>query len=515
MKNVKKLLALGLASAMTLSLASCCNENNNPATGNEGSNASNVTENSSGAGSTENNTPSGTSADGKRIINIGTWWAQHYDSGDTALEDSEDYANSIDKEGDDEAKLEENALNRQIFEWKFANVDTLEQKYNIEFYWKNLTFTGVQESINTSILAGTPDCDIYLVDLGMALPAQMNGLALDLKTVLPADADVFTDQKIISYMDLGDGKVSILKRVEAQSAVEATYPLAFNMQILEDYNLEDPRDLYARGEWTWDIFNQYCQTLTDDTDGDGQIDQYGYCGYEFETFENLMMSNGASIATGKTQTLDSAGVGEALQQMYDMYNVYNVCYPYDFEGNASDSMRNQYTQGNIGFFPMAAWISAGNGDYDWDGSIGYTLPFDIAYVQWPVGPSGSQETNAGKNQTSGEFYIIPAGVKDPETVYDFLYDYWNWGPDEETTAEYRDNRAALNWWYSVTAKNADLQEQNFAVMNDIGSRTIFDLWNSMGISYDFISLIRGEVTPAQFQETYKQQIQDGLDAYFK
>ena len=37
----------------------------------------------------------------------------------------------------------------------------------------------------------------------------------------------------------------------------------------------------------------------------------------------------------------------------------------------------------------------------------------------------------------------------------------------------------------------------------------------MGISYDFISLIRGEVTPAQFQETYKQQIQDGLDAYFK
>lgn len=170
MKNVKKLLALGLASAMTLSLASCGNENNNPATGNEGSNASNVTENSSGAGSTENNTPSGTSADGKRIINIGTWWVQHYDSGDTALEDSEDYANSIDKEGDDEAKLEENALNRQIFEWKFANVDTLEQKYNIEFYWKNLTFTGVQESINTSILAGTPDCDIYLVDLGMDCP---------------------------------------------------------------------------------------------------------------------------------------------------------------------------------------------------------------------------------------------------------------------------------------------------------------------------------------------------------
>ncbi|MDE7224328.1 MAG: extracellular solute-binding protein, partial [Acetatifactor sp.] len=349
---MKKFLALGLASAMALSLASCGNDDNgDPTPSSEGNNASNVSESNNEGSSAEDNTPSGTTADGKRILNIGTWWVQHYDSGDTSLEDSEDYANSIDKEGDEPDKLEQNAINRQIFEWKFADVDTIEQKYNIEFYWKNLTYTGVQESINTSILAGTPDCDLYLVDTGMALPAQMNGLALDLKTVLPADADVFTDQKIISYLDMGDGKACILQRVQAQTAVEATYPLAFNMQMLEDYNLEDPRELYARGEWTWDIFNQYCQTLTDDTDGDGQTDQYGFCGFANDTFEQLMMSNGASIATGKTQTLDSAAVGEALQQLYDMYNVYNICYPYDFEGSDSDSMRNQYTQGNIGFFP--------------------------------------------------------------------------------------------------------------------------------------------------------------------
>lgn len=36
MKNMKKLLALGLASAMTLSLASCGNNNDTPATGSEG-----------------------------------------------------------------------------------------------------------------------------------------------------------------------------------------------------------------------------------------------------------------------------------------------------------------------------------------------------------------------------------------------------------------------------------------------------------------------------------------------
>ena len=224
------------------------------------------------------------------------------------------------------------------------------------------------------------------------------------------------------------------------------------------------------------------------------------------------MSNGANIASGETETLSSAGVAEALQMMSDMYNVYNVCYPYDFEGTPSDSMRNQYTEGNIGFFPIAAWIASGNGDYDYDGSKGATLPFDTAYVRWPVGPSGNKDSNAGKNLTAGEFYIIPAGVVEPEKVYNVLYDMWNWF-DGDTSI--RDDKKALNWWYGVTAKTEELQNANFDVMKDCGANTTFDLWNSMGFDYDLQSLIKGETTPAQFQETYKQQVQDGLDAFYK
>lgn len=516
MKAYKKLLSAGLIGAMALSLVACGGSNGttNNGTGNSGtsnSGTSNSGTSNTGSGSATANGFTRTDANGNRVFYIGSWWVQHYDSADENLDASPDYANSIDKDTDDEATKAQNAINRKVAELKFANVDTLEQKYNATFFWQNLTYTGVQESITTSVLAGTPDADIYLVDTGMAIPAQMNGLAVDLKTVLPADADVFTDQKVISYLDLGDGKACILKRVEAQSSVEATYPLGFNMQMLEDNNLEDPRDLYARGEWTWDKFVEYAKALTQDTDGDGQIDQYGYCGFEGETFENLMMSNGAGIAIGTKQTLDSAPVGEALQMLYDLYNVYNVCYPYDYEGTPSDSMRNQYTQGNIGFFPIAAWIQSGNNDYDWDGDGSTELPFDVAYVRWPVGPSGNQETNAGKNSTSGEFYIIPAGLADPENVYNFLYDYWNWMDGDYSL---RDSKETLNWWYSVTGRTTEMQEANFNVMNDCGQHTQLDLWNSMGITYDLQSVMKGEVTPAQFQETYKQEVQDGLDAYF-
>ncbi len=73
----------------------------------------------------------------------------------------------------------------------------------------------------------------------------------------------------------------------------------------------------------------------------------------------------------------------------------------------------------------------------------------------------------------------------------------------------------MYWWYAVTASDETLQNENFSIMEDVGSRETFELWNQLGISYDLQSLIKGETTPAQFQETYKQQVQDALDAYFK
>lgn len=504
MKKSRKLLALLLSVVMIIGLTGCGKDEGNKVVENgDVANNGGVVDNGD-----KTNTPSAKNDE----ITIGTWWVQYYDSTHTALDDDPSYAAAttiLSTDNEDAVKTKQNS--QKIAELKFANVKTIENKYGVKFYWENLTYTGVKDSINTSILAGTPDCDIYLVDTGMAIPAQINGLALDLKTILPADSDLFTTQNNISYMDLGDGKACILYRVEAQKSVEATYPLGFNIQMLEDNNLEDPRDLYARGEWTWDKFIEYCQVLTQDTDGDGQNDQYGYCGFESETLENLMMSNGGNIASGVTQTLTSTPVAEALQLMYDMYNVYNVCFPYDFEGTPSDSMRGQYTQGNIGFFPIAAWITANTKDYDSDGTVGFTLPFDIAYVRWPVGPSGNQETNAGKNLAAGEFYMIPAGTPEPEKVYNVLYDMWNWY-DGDTSI--RDDKTTLNWWYKVTAATEELQELNFNVMKDCGEHATLDLWNSLGFNYDIMSLIKGETTPAQFQETYKQQVQDALDAYY-
>ena len=497
MKNFKRILAVVLAMSMILSLAACSSDDNSSSTKERETQIA-------------NNGDVATTAKRTNDVVIGTWWVQHYDSNDTALEDSPDYTVAVtDSQSSDEDTAKTGAINLSVMQKKFDNVKTIENKYGIKFYWENLTYSGVKESINTSILAGTPDCDIYLTDASMAIPAQANGLCIDLKTILPADHDLFTDQNVMSYLDMGDGKACILMR---QGGMTNSHPLAFNVQLLEDNNLEDPRDLWERGEWTWDKFIEYAQVLTQDTDGDGQIDQYGLGGYYPDLFEELMLSNGANIAAGTEQQLTSSKMTEVLQFISDIYNVYNVAEPVNSEDDAN-LCRTSYRSGNIGFFMCDVWIQQTDGsDYDWDGSLGYTLPFDIAYCHWPVGYSGNQETDAQLNNVGGELYIIPAGVEDPETVFNVLYDMWNW---YDLDTEVRDDPATLNWWINATGRTDEYRQANFKVQQEIVSKQTVDIWNSMGVEFDLWSLASGEMTPAQFQETYKQSFQDALDALYK
>lgn len=476
MKLTKRILCVLMAAVMLFALAAC---NEQPDPTDPGTNTPKPTENKP-------------ATDGEtRTITIGVWWDIYYDSTHETLEDDPSYTGSV------------------ADQMRFDVVEAVEKAYNVKFEYVNLTYTGITESINTSILAGTPECDIYLCDLGMGIPAAMNGLALDLSTVLPADADILSDQTVLNYLDLGDGKVCLMKQVLGQNTVEATMPLAFNKQMLDNANLEDPRELYKRGEWTWDKFVEYCQILTQDTDGDGVVDQYGFTGFKEDVFSLLLMSNGASIAAGNTEGLSSAATVEALDFYSKLYNEYNVCEPYTWDDNG-DVMRWTYRNGNIAFWPSAAWIAANNADYDWDGSVGSTLAFDTVYVQWPVGPSGNKDTNKAK-LTSGSFWFIPNNVKDPELVYNVFEALSNWYLDDVSV---RDDKETMWWWYASTAKDEQLQEDNFNTMFEIGTREQFDVYQSLGVSWDLEALIKGEITGSQFAETYRQLFQDAIDSYF-
>lgn len=295
-------------------------------------------------------------------------------------------------------------------------------------------------------------------------------------------------------------------------------PLGFNLQMIEDANLEDPRDLVERGEWTWEKFREYCKVLTKDTDGDGNIDVYGFGGWPGDYFMNFVMSNGTNVAATATENLSSPEVGEVLQFIQDLNLVDKVMYPIP-EENGWDVCRWLYRDGKVAFTPIAAWIMDSNKDYAFQSPDSPTLDFDMVFIPWPVGPHGNAETNAQK-VTANSCYVIPVGVEDPELVYNVLYDLLNWynyDPNSEdggaAALAIRDDPETLGWWYGVTAKDIDLQDYNFEIMMEMGRHQMLDNYSNLGSDAELPlrEFINGDYTTAQLQEKYRQTIQDAID----
>ena len=437
-------------------------------------------------------------AEEPRHIVIGVTWDIFYDSTHTDVYDNPGYTGELAQD------------------MMFERVKYVEDKWNVTFEFLNMTYSGSKESINTSIMAGTPDVDVYMVGMAVAAPAIANGYAIDLRDILPADHPVIngTDE-VLSYVDMGDGSVSLLIANKKENMVADTNPLGFNLQMIENANLEDPRDLVERGEWTWDKFIEYCQVLTKDNDGDGIIDVYGFGGWPEDYLNEILMSNGTYIAANQKENLTSVEVAEALQFMQDLNVTYGVVHPIP-EQNGWDVCRFLYRDQKVAFTPLAAWIMSNFEDYSYKKPDQPTLEFDMVFVPWPVGPSGNAETNAAK-VIGSTGYMLPVGIEDPLLVFNVLYDILNWydyDPNDPAAAEaaldIRDNEEALGWWYGVTAKDIELQEYNFNVMYEMGLKTQFDMINNLGVSLEITALVNGDYTVAQYQEMFKQPIQDAI-----
>ncbi|MBR5985294.1 MAG: extracellular solute-binding protein [Clostridia bacterium] len=428
-------------------------------------------------------------ADEPRNITLAVWWDMYYDSDDEGWE-----ANP-------------GATGKESDIMRYDNVKVIEDTYNVTFEFVNPTYAGTIDSLNNSILAGEPDFDIYTVELGWGVPAVMNGLACDLRDVLDPDDPLLShEDPIMNFVDLSNGAVSLLYAKGAENQVDHVYNLAFNLQMIQEANLEDPRDLVERGEWTWDKFREYCQVLTRDIDGDGVIDVYGYGGWLGDFLPYWFMSNGTYIAATATENFSSAEVGETLKFLQDLYITDKVAYPIP-EESGWDVCRWLYRDKKVAFCTTTTWILDSYKDYT---EADPNLDFDMVFIPYPIGPSGNAETNSTQLANSN-YWLIPSNVEDPKLVYNVLRQYVNWFQGD---TELRDDPLELEWHYVTTSNKFDLQEYNFDVMMEYGSRTMVDFLQIFINDIPFRQFLDGEYTPAQLQEQYKQVVQDNLDQLF-
>ena len=103
---------------------------------------------------------------------------------------------------------------------------------------------------------------------------------------------------------------------------EAGILCLYNKTLFENAGLETPLELYNKGEWNWETFRKAARTLSQDTNGDGSNDVYGFADYDIN---GLLCSNGTSLLTknGDKYTVNFADekVKKAYQLYFDMFNI--------------------------------------------------------------------------------------------------------------------------------------------------------------------------------------------------
>ena len=265
--NLKKILSLVLISAMLLFALTACGKKGADDGDSKPTTAPTAPADNKGDEGDEEITPTPTEAPkdlkGTTIV-IADWW-------------------TTDPNPEPTNKREEDT---------FRYRDEFMEKYNFTLTRQNLgTFQEYQEIVVTSIMAGDPAADIFVMHAEHIAAPLQQGLLYPLETLENFD---FTEEKWnpqIKDMMTMDGHVYGM----ATGRMEPRLGIFWNKRLFEEAGLNPdlPYDLQAKDEWTWEALEEIARVTTRDTDNDGTPDVYGIASFSKDFFRGCVFSNDA------------------------------------------------------------------------------------------------------------------------------------------------------------------------------------------------------------------------------
>lgn len=281
--------------------------------------------------------------------------------------------------------------NSTLFEENLhARIDEVEKEYNCKISILNSPYPDM-ETIKTYIVAGKKVADL------LELSPYLMVAAKELGYIVPWDS-----QKLInvndprwcdSYTKLGyyDGKQYGLQFTRPE---EVRYCVVFNKNLLKA-NGYDPNSLYDmvnKGTWTFDKFKEICVKVTKDTNSDGKVDQYGFCGIPNYISWGFIGANGVNLIKKSGDKMvgnfTDNKVVTALNFYNDLVNTQKVMYTNNAETTASpwdtvnaiDSI-SHFLKGNTAFLLYESWVL--------NQQIKPRANFDYGMLPYPKGPNAS------------------------------------------------------------------------------------------------------------------------------
>lgn len=158
------------------------------------------------------------------------------------------------------------------------------------------------------------------------------GMLEPLDTYMQTDADFNKNRYFSTTLNAGN-----IYDHQYALPYESSPTLMFvNKTLLEENGIAIPNV-----DWTWDDFYSICEKLTVDTDGNGEIDQFGEYGY---TWQNALSSNGQALYDEESMkcTLQKQDVYSAIEFVRQLNRL-----------NRNQNVTSElFDKGKVAFCPM-------------------------------------------------------------------------------------------------------------------------------------------------------------------
>ena len=276
--------------------------------------------------------------------------------------------------------------------------DTLSAELGVELQYEpgGTETAGYQQNLLTELAAGTAPDVFWLPGTDIADFAT-RGVILDVRELANAsghsDADFYPGPMF--HLSFNPETGNIGEVLWGLPRDVSTFGLYMNVDLIQEAGVEDPRELAANGEWTWDKFVEVVDgigALGGEVVGYGQSSWWGPYGYWINA-----AGGGFFNADRSACALDSAESVAGLSALADLYATSSVV-PWGEDAEAP------FRAGNVGLFQNGRWATPGI----------RTVDFNFDVVKLPDGPAGPS------NWLFWGAYVVNADTADPEAAWSLV-----------------------------------------------------------------------------------------------
>ena len=271
---------------------------------------------------------------------------------------------------------------------------------NVEFH--KVSFSERYDKLAQAISSDEGIDFFYAGDLDAIPKGAIRGMFAPADDYIDFESPLWEDVKDVNDSLMWDGKHYTAVAQMTGDVVATVY----NRKTMQEAGLEDPADLYEKGEWTWDAFQSMLESFVD-TDNQ----RYGIDGWWFEF--GLIDTIGVppiSIEDGKlVSNLGDPAMERVQNWLYELYQQNFIAIGVGDYG--WDARPNYIGEGKLLFYPVGLYELYAKPEI-WKAKYGE----DVFFVPMPKDP----EADEYYTPTGVEAYSFVKGGQNPEGVAKYL-----------------------------------------------------------------------------------------------